>query len=74
MADRTIIAAMRAGDHPVETGFAAALRRWWAQLDEKRRMRVTVQALSELDDRALDDIGVVHGDIEGAVRRRARRK
>lgn len=74
MTETTSTPVSRADGGAVRGGFAAALERWWAQLDERRRMRITIAALSELDERTLEDIGVEHGDFEGAVHRRSGRK
>jgi uncharacterized protein YjiS (DUF1127 family) len=54
----------------IEGRFAAALRRWWNGLDERRRIRLTMHALRGLNDRTLKDIGLERGDIESAVRAR----
>jgi len=63
---------LQAGDAAarIEGRFAAALRRWWQGLEERRRLRLTVHALRNLNDRTLKDIGIERGDIEPAVRAR----
>jgi uncharacterized protein YjiS (DUF1127 family) len=54
----------------IEGRFAAALRRWWQGLEERRRVRMTLHALQGLNDRTLRDIGLERGKIEPAVRAR----
>lgn len=42
------------------------------RLKEQRRYRRTINELSALTDRELDDIGLTRGDIENVARRSAR--
>ena len=46
-----------------------ALNNTLGAISAYRATRATRNALSALDDRALDDIGLARGDIEGVARR-----
>lgn len=57
--------------HGVRTE-GSLLQRLAGWISEQRRYRRTLNELSELSDRELDDIGVVRGELEYVARRSAR--
>jgi uncharacterized protein YjiS (DUF1127 family) len=68
----------RAATEPQSTGSFAAMTRWIARLARTLMLhwyrRAAVKSLSELDDRALRDIGLQRCHIEQAVRGEVRRR
>jgi uncharacterized protein YjiS (DUF1127 family) len=67
----------RAATEPQSTGSLAGVSRWIARLARNLMLhwyrRAAAKSLSELDDRALRDIGLQRCHIEAAVRGEARR-
>ena len=68
----------RAATEPQTAGAFAAALRWIAGLGcalvQKWYRRAAIKSLSELDDRALRDIGLLRCHIEDAVRGYVRRR
>lgn len=54
------------------SGGASLLQRMTGWFTEQRRYRRTLNELSALNDRELDDIGVVRGELEFVARRSSR--
>jgi uncharacterized protein YjiS (DUF1127 family) len=46
----------------------AALKKWWAACQRRRRERLTIAHLRGMGDRELKDIGIVRSQIDFAVR------
>jgi uncharacterized protein YjiS (DUF1127 family) len=63
------VATSRTAVAATGTGLLERLIGW---LGEQRRYRQTMNELSTLSDRELDDIGLTRGDIESVARRCAR--
>jgi uncharacterized protein YjiS (DUF1127 family) len=68
----------RAATEPQSTGSFALVTRWIARLPRALLLhwyrRAAIKSLSELDDRALRDIGLQRCHIEAVVRGEARRR
>ena len=68
----------RAATEPQSTRSLAAMTRWLARFARALMLhwyrRAAVKSLSELDDRALHDIGLQRCHIEAAVRGEVRRR
>jgi uncharacterized protein YjiS (DUF1127 family) len=62
-------AASRAVGASTGDGLLGRLTTWFS---EQRRYRQTINELSTLSERELDDIGLTRGDIESVARRCAR--
>jgi uncharacterized protein YjiS (DUF1127 family) len=62
-------AASRATGASTGEGLLGRLTTWFS---EQRRYRQTINELSTLSERELDDIGLTRGDIESVARRCAR--
>jgi uncharacterized protein YjiS (DUF1127 family) len=63
-------AASRTAGAATGDGLLGRLTTWFS---EQRRYRQTMNELSTLSERELDDIGLTRGDIESVARRCARR-
>ena len=61
--------ALWRGSHAVASpsGLGHSLQRWWDGHWARRAQRASVQLLSSLDDRTLQDIGVNRSEIESIV-------
>lgn len=65
------VLAQSATTHSTSTTHGSLFERAVAWLSEQARYRRTLNELSALSDRELDDIGVSRGDLEAVARRSA---
>jgi uncharacterized protein YjiS (DUF1127 family) len=49
---------------------ASAAAAWWSKMGRKRRTRLMIRGLEDMDDRTLRDIGMSPGEIEALARQR----